>query len=274
MIPVGGLSTQLGLSLVDATRDRQLDSIRSNFQSEREISAFKERISKVETVDQLMEDRDLYVFVMKAFDLEDQIFGKALISKMLKSDISDPQALVNRLSDPRFREMHEVLGFGPEGEGNLNTLLFKWQDGMVDRYVERQFINNQADQNESLGIVLEFRSKAGEIKSAFDILKDPDLGQFMRRALGIPEQAVGLDIDRQAAQIEQKFDLEKLQDPEEVEKLVRKYVAISDALDNRATSLNAAVQLMNSAVSIGSGNFTPITIDIEMITSLPRNPYR
>ena len=59
MIPVGGLSTQLGLSLVDATRDRQLDSIRSNFQSEREISAFKERISKVETVDQLMEDREI-----------------------------------------------------------------------------------------------------------------------------------------------------------------------------------------------------------------------
>ncbi|KAF0674635.1 DUF1217 domain-containing protein [Profundibacterium mesophilum] len=270
MIPLGGLSTQLGLSLVDATRDRQEELIRNTVQNARSINAFRERIADVETVDQLIEDRELYTFVMKAFDLEDQIFGKALIGKMLKSNIEEPDALVNRLSDPRFREMYQELGFGTDGTGNLNTILFKWQERMVDRFVDRQFINAQTEQNETLGIVLEFRAAATKIETPFDILKNADLSRFMRRALGIPDSAAGLDIDRQAALFTKKFDLEKLQDPAEVRKLERKFVAVSDALDTERLASNAAVQLMRGAVQAGAGGgFTPITLNIEAITASP-----
>ena len=115
---------------------------------------------------QLMEDQELYAFVMRAFDLEDQIFGRAMIEKVLKSNIEEPDALVNRLTDPRFREMYETLGFGKDGVGNLNTILSGWQDRMLDRYVERQFINFAEDQNSAVGTALEFRAKASEMEHA------------------------------------------------------------------------------------------------------------
>ncbi len=274
MIPLQGLSSFLGLALVDATRDRQIQSIQNSAQGKREITAFRERIGNIETVDQLMEDNELYVFVMKAYDLEDQIFGKALMAKVLKSDLDDPKALVNRLTDQRFRDLNRDLGFLPDDAGNNNTFLIPWQDKMVDRFVERQFINGQADQNATIGTALEFRRLAPSITEPFGFLKNAELSEFIRTTLGIPAASAGLDIDRQADLIDKKFDFDKLQDPAEIEKLIIKYTAIKDAQNGANTSANIAVQLMNAAVNVSSsGRFVPITIDIESIRQIPRGAY-
>ncbi|MBV1863817.1 MAG: DUF1217 domain-containing protein [Rhodobacteraceae bacterium] len=274
MISLQGLTSLTGLALVDATRDRQIQTIQDSAQGKREISSFRERIGDIETVDQLMEDHELYVFVMKAYDLEDQIFGKALMAKVLKGDSEDPEALVNRLTDQRFRDLNRDMGFLPEDAGNNNTFKTAWQDQMVERFIDRQFINSQADQNETIGTVLEFRKNAASITEPFDFLKNADLSDFIRTTLGIPAETAGLDIDRQAALIERKFDFDKLQDPDEIEKMVLKYVAIKDAQAGANTSANIAVQLMNAAVNASSsGQFVPITIDIESIRQVPRSAY-
>ena len=274
MISLSGLNTRMGLQLVDATRDRQLEQILNSAQDKRAIAAFEARIGNVETVDQLMEDRELYVFVMKAFDLEDQIFGKALIKKLLKSDADDPASLVNRLTDSRFKEMHTQLGFKDEGTRNSLTDSAAWRTVMINRYVEQRFESAQADQNEKVGTVLEFRRKAGAVKNWFDVLKDPEMTEFMRTSLGVPSSVAGLDIDKQVELFKAKFDITKLQDPAELEKLERKYVAISDAQAGVNSASNVALTLMNAAVSAGAGGqFTPITLDISAVTSFRRSSY-
>lgn len=272
MIPIAGFSTNVGLSLVDATRDRQLEVLRDSAEHSRAITAFRERIADIQSVDQLIEDRELYVFVMKAFDLEDQIFGKAMVRKILESDVEDRTSLVNRLTDPRFREMYDVLEFGPEGVGNENTTSFIWQEQLVDRYLETQFINNMASQNESVGAVLEFRRKAADIEKPLDILKDKELAAFVRRALGLPDAVAQVDLERQEEIITARLDLSKLQDPAEVEKLVRKFVALSDATNPQNVAQNASVVLMQNAVNAGAA-VNPIPLDISSVISLPSRPY-
>lgn len=274
MTGVIGTSTQLGLRIADATRDAQVSAIRSSAEHSRAIETFRDRISEVRTVDDLLADRRLYVFVMKAFDLEDQIFGKAMIRKILESDPSKPDALVRRLTDPRFMELHKGLGFGPGGEGNTSVMERAWQDGIVARYIERQFIDGQAAKSETVGNILEFRQKAGNVKTWFDILKDPMMGKFMRTALGMPEAIVGLDVDRQAVLFAKKYDIEKLQDPEERGRLERLYAIITDARDTSRIGQNAAVQILSGGLAQTGGRFVPITLDIEMIGSSPRRPYR
>ncbi|MDG4648639.1 DUF1217 domain-containing protein [Roseibacterium sp. SDUM158017] len=271
MIPLSGLSSQLALSLVDATRAPQIERLRDAPEHARGIRSFRERIADVTTVEQLVEDRELYVFVMRAFDLEDQIFGKALIKRMLESDPADPAALVNRLTDPRFREMHDALGFAAGGRGNRDTARGSWQEKMVDRYLETVFINDQAAQNAAVGAALEFRRKAAEIGNPFDILKDRDLSGVVRRALGLPDEMARLDIDRQADLISSRLDIAKLKDPDEVEKIVRKYIVLSDALDPSRVAQNAAVQMLTASAQ---GRFAPVLFDITAISGLPARPYR
>lgn len=274
MISLQGLSSLVGLSLVDATRDRQIESIKNSAQGSREINAFRERIGSIETVDQLLDDHELYSFVMKAYDLEDQIFGKALMAKVLKSDADDDTSLVNRLTSQRFKDIHEGLGFSADGIGNNNTLQPAWQEEMVERFLDRQFINMQTDQNETIGTVLEFRKLAGTISSPFDFLKNATLSEFIQTAVGIPTEASGLDIDILAALIEDRVDIENLDDPKEVNKLVLRYIAIKDAENTENISANAAVQLMSAAVNASSsGQFVPITLDIESIILTPSGGY-
>lgn len=270
-----GVSTQLGVRIADATREARVTAIRDSAEHSRMISGFRDRIADVQSVDDLMADRELYVFVMKAFDLENQIFGKAMIRKVLESDPSKPDALVRRLTDPRFLQLHKGLGFGPDGQGNTQVLDQGWQEGIVARYVERQFIDGQSAQSERVGNVLEFRQKAKDVKTWFDVLKDPLMGQVMRTALGLPNESVRLDVDKQAALFAKKFDIEKLQDPDERAKLERLYAIISDTRDTSRVSANAAVQLMSGVVSAGAGGgqFVPVTLDIAAIGSFPRRPY-
>ncbi|MGI3170980.1 DUF1217 domain-containing protein [Pseudooceanicola sp. C21-150M6] len=271
MISITGMTSFTALKLIDATQDRQLETIRSQAQHQRAIDYFSENIGDVETVDQLIEDPELYGFVMRAFDLEDQIFGKAMIEKILKSNIEESDALVNKLTDVRFREMYEELGFGTDGVGNLNTASSTWRQDMVDRYVERQFINSYAEENETVATALEFRNKVADIDSPYDILKDTGMSEFFRTALGLPESIAQLDIDRQAEIIEAKIDLETLSDPEVQEQLVRKYIAISDIENNTAASTSAALTILtgSDATSIISA-----TLDILPVGFSASSLYR
>lgn len=249
MISIAGLPTLSALNLIDATEQKQKDLIRTSAQHARAIEHFRENIKDVETVDQLMEDQDLYAFVMRSFDLEDQMFGKAMIEKILKSNIEEDDALVNRLTDSRFREMYNEMGFGTDGEGNLNTILKSWQNRMVDRYVQRQFINNAWEGNETVATALEVRNVAEDIDNAYDILTDKTLTNFFQTAFGLPSQLSGLDIDKQVEIINSKIDFEDLNDPEYVEKLISKYVAISDALSGSATANNAALMMLTGTAA-------------------------
>ncbi|HIF78753.1 MAG TPA: DUF1217 domain-containing protein, partial [Sulfitobacter sp.] len=96
MISLGGIGTQVAVKLFDATRDKQLDLAASNALNARQIEAFEERIGSISYPEELIADTEVYTFVMRAFDLEDQIFGKAMIRKTLEGDITDSSALVNR----------------------------------------------------------------------------------------------------------------------------------------------------------------------------------
>lgn len=265
MISVYGMSGNVALRLVDATEAKEQALMRNTPQNARAIDYFLENIDKVETVDDLMADYELYSFVMKAHDLEDQIFGKAMMEKILKSNIEEDDALINKLTDTRFKELYETMGFGTDGVGNINTMLGAWKNRMVDRYIDTQYVNDKSAEHETLGVALEFRRKAADITHAYDILKDTDLSNFVRTVLGLPEQMAGLDIDKQAAILTEKLDLETLQDPEVVETLINRYMAISDATSD-LSSTNAAVQLLTGAARFNSGSFVPITIDISAVS--------
>jgi hypothetical protein len=231
-------------------------------QHARGIEAFREQIADITTVEQLVENREVYIFVMRAFDLEDQIFGKALMRRMLESDITDRTSLVNRLTDPRFRDMYLTLGFENDGTTNANTADPAWREAIVDRYVETVFINDQAAQNEALGAALEFQRKAASVNTPLDILKDREMAAVVRLALGLPEEIATLDIDRQADLIRSRLDLEKLKDPCGGPKARRKFAILSDALNGelrRATppfSWSAPLQAAASRPSVRHhGNF-------------------
>lgn len=264
VLSIAGLGSQLALNFIDSTKDRQMEILRNEPRNQREAEAFKERIASISSPEEFVQDYEVYSFVMKAFDLEDQIFGRGMIRKVLESDPSDETSLVNRLTNSSLGELHGALGFttaaGPQSPDFTNA---EWQQGIIDRYYETVFLNENAEQNATVGTVLELRAKVGEIDSWIDVLKDREIGEFFRTALGLPSEMARLEIEQQERIFENRFDIEKLKDPEEVESLITRYVAISDVLNPPQFATSTAVSLLSSSIG---GQFVPITINIPPVS--------
>ncbi|MDO6727892.1 DUF1217 domain-containing protein [Cognatishimia sp. 1_MG-2023] len=273
VLSISGLGSQLSLNLIDRTKDRQMETLRNEAQHQRAAESFRERISNISTPEEFVKDFEVYSFVMRAFDLEDQIFGKGMMRKILESNPDDDESLLNRLVNANFDEIHEAMGF-TTGAG-VQTPDFAdtaWQDQIVDRYFDTVFRLENNVQNPTVGTVLELRDKVGEIDSWFDVLKDREIAEFFRTALALPSQMATLDVDKQVEIFSEKFDLSKLSDPEEVSRLETRYLAISDVLNPPQFQTNSiAVQLLSSSAS---GQFIPITIDIPSIQYASASLYR
>lgn len=265
-----GLSGSVAYSLISRTRDKQLEITANQAMQKREIEAFRAAASSITSAEDLVNNYDAYTFVMKAYDLEDQIFGKAMMKKILSQDSADDTALVNKLTDPRFKTIYNGLNFTEGTEDTFQSAT--WVDAMVARYTEQTFINTQAEANESVGAALAFEQKASTLTSWYKVLADKELAPFMRTALGLPDSLATADVDKQAALFAKKMDIADLQDPVVQKKLIRTYLAISDAntaSENMAT--NPIIQLMSINTS---SSFVPVTLDMDAITTFSASRYR
>ncbi|MDF1716231.1 MAG: DUF1217 domain-containing protein [Antarcticimicrobium sp.] len=275
VLSISGLNSQLALTLIDSTQDRQLESLKTQPQHARAAEQFRERIASITSPKELVQDYEVYSFVMRAFDLEDQIFGKGMIRKVLESDPSDETSLVNRLTDSRFGELHAALGFTTAAGAQAPDFSdAAWQDGIVDLYFDRAYANGYADQNETVGAVLEFREEVAGIDSWYDVLKNETLTEFFQTALNLPSELSGLDVDKQAGILADKYDLSKLSDPGEQERLISRYVAISDVLNPQGFSaISAALSILQSSSSLSSG-IIEVTWDIAPVSFSSYSLYR
>lgn len=120
------------------------------------------------------------------------------------------------------------------------------------------FEEDEGEQNEGVRMALNFQRTAGDITSAFDILGSPALYQVVRTVLGMSDSMVGTDIDRQAAVINEKFDIEKFQDPEEVDKFIKKFVVLYDGLNGAAGVPTVQLFAANSSAGISEDVLTVV----------------
>lgn len=83
---------------------RQVDGLIETFKQTKAAEAdsvaaeskyFKSRIASITSVDQLLGESRMRDFVLKAFDLDTKYWSKDHLSKVLTSDVSDPNSYVN-----------------------------------------------------------------------------------------------------------------------------------------------------------------------------------
>jgi hypothetical protein len=272
MISTGGLAPLAALALIDRQGDRFAEAIRTEPAAKREIARFRDRIGKIESVDELVKDHQLYSFVMKAFGLEGEIFAKAMMKRILTSDPADKGSLVNRLTDPRYREINKVLGFDTDGKvARPGFGSASWSEAMVDRYVTQRMIDGQKEENPAVGLALDFERKAKGLTSWFKVLADPDMAKFIRTAFGLLDSIAQGSIDGQAKLLEQRMRIEDLQDPQVRKKLIRQFAAIAGVTDAKAPRF-PIVDLVSRPRDWAT--WFPIVIDVPAVSPQGISAYR
>src|ERR1700743_3879054 len=98
------VSTYLGYT--NATKDMTttLNRVASQSDIKRQQAYYDANIGSVKTVDDFMNNYQLYSYAMTAYGLGDMIDSKAMMKQVLTSDLSDSNSFANKLSDPRYRE--------------------------------------------------------------------------------------------------------------------------------------------------------------------------
>lgn len=234
-----------------ATRD--LDRTLSMKAAERPVALETEynleNISKVTSVDDFLGDTRLFRYAMNAFGLEDMAHAKGYMRKILSESLSDEKSLVNRVNDDRFKSFAKTFNFVDKGAEV--TQANEVRQGVADRYVRQTLEVDLGSENEAVRLALYFQRSVDDIKTGYSVLADNALMEVVYTALGFPDEMKGADIDKQAATIEKRLDLQSLKDPKELDKFLVRFSAMWDLKNNTAASPILSLFSNQSTPSIG-----------------------
>ena len=200
--PFGGLA---GWSFMERTRARQEAAFQKSPPVARATGEFAARIGTIKSAGDLVNDRALLRVALGAFGLDSDIGNRFFIRKVLEDGTASRAALANRLADKRYLALAETFGFGDRPGGNVARPGFGAD--IVARYRERQFEIAVGQGNPDLRLVLGLGRELSEIVTRplsndgrwFAMMASPPMRKVFERALRLPAEIGGVDIDRQLA---------------------------------------------------------------------------
>lgn len=232
----------------DLTRSLQTTSKQP--QVARQTENYLADIGKIKSIDDFVKNDRVYRYAMQAFGLDDMIYAKAMVKKVLTEGLESSTALANRLNDPRFKELATVFNFGKYGETTTDSVDAK--QGVVDRFVRLQLENQNGQQNEGVKLALYFARKAPKLSSTLGILADKNLLKVMQTALNIPESTGLMDLDKQAEMYAKRIDIADFKDPAKLDKFMVRFTSQWDIANGAATSgVSSPAILFGGAASMG-----------------------
>lgn len=215
----------------------------------RETAYYLENIGNIKSVDDFMADSRIYNYALKAHGLEDMAYAKAFIRKVLTEGVANPDAFANKLSDSRYAELAKTLNF--EAFGEAATSFDNTQVGVVEKFQRQRLEEEAGADNPGVRLALYFDRMAPSIKSGMEILADDALSEVVRTVLQLPGEIASLDVDRQAAFIEESLDIEDFQDKSKLSKFLERFSALWE-LENAPDSANVATLFTPSTNGISA----------------------
>ncbi len=238
--------------------DKSIGTLSKRPDIKREADHFLANIRNVKSVDEFLKNDRLYNFAMTAFGLKDMIYGKAFMRKVLTEGLDGEKSFALQLADGRFREFAEAFNFARYGA--TATAFDRAQQGTVDRYLRIQLESDAGQRDEGLRLALYFQRKAPQVTSTFGLLGDQALYKVVRTALGLPAAYSGTDIDKQAAFISSKLNIEDLKDPKKLDTFITRFTAQWQA----SQGVSASAQVPR----VGLGQPTVASFDQSLLFSL------
>jgi hypothetical protein len=158
---------------------------------------YQSRINTIVTADGLIADKQLYDYVLTAFDFDPAEESPATIKAVLTSDLDDPNSTANRLEDPRYRALAAAFNFSANGmiatprlaqvsaAAAATVALYNSRAGAAP---EQQ----AAAQAESTY----YMSAIGKVESVDELIADPRLVSYLATAYGLTAEPLSADLLR------------------------------------------------------------------------------
>lgn len=224
--PQGGGGGNAILSLRRATRAgeeaRATERIAREPQIQRSMDQFRRAVERAPDARAALRDPRVMGVIAIALGMPDAANQAGLAQRALLADPKDKDALVNRLSDRRWKSAAETLKLAERGIAALRDPAV--QARLAEGLARARWRENLEAEAPGLGNAVLFRERAASARNAIDVLGDPILRRVVTGALGLPEQIAVQSVEAQSRAVSSRLDVAKLQDPREVNRLAERYL--------------------------------------------------
>ncbi|MET0748459.1 MAG: DUF1217 domain-containing protein, partial [Rhizobium sp.] len=189
-------STYASYTLDTKDMTATLARVASQSTTKREQAYYNAKIGSVKTVDDLMNNYQLYSYAMKAYGLEDFTYAKAFMKQVLTSDLSDSSSFANRLNDSKYKAIAAAFNFGStttttaQTASTLTTMFGSTTgDGTSDDTSDEAiglYQQSFADEETAAKTASDnYDATIGTVKNVDDFLSDTDLTDYVLKGYGI-----------------------------------------------------------------------------------------
>lgn len=195
---------------LQATLPEQKAQHASSLRVQSNGSYFLDKFPSLQSVDAIVDDRRLLAVVLGAYGLEGDLNNKFFIRKVMTDGLASDDALANRLTDHRYRELAGDFDFSqtPPSFPNNGDLARKVVNAYEANLFEVAVGETDTDLRLGLGFARELQKVAatGATNTTmwYRILGSPPLQKVFQVALSLPSDIGKLDIDDQVARMVQK----------------------------------------------------------------------
>ncbi|MCW3474071.1 DUF1217 domain-containing protein [Limobrevibacterium gyesilva] len=210
------------LQLAEKTQTRSIATTARQPDVARDIAAFQSAVTAAKDPASLLKNPVVLRVLLTANGLGDQATYPALAQKALLSNAADSNALVNKLTDTRWKSVAQTYDFANKGLSVLQNP--QVQSTLANAYAEVTWRKSLDATTPGLSNALSFRQQAGTVTSVDQILGDPMLRDVVTTALNIPQQIAFQPLAAQERAISTRLDLGKLKNAHFVDTLTQQYL--------------------------------------------------
>ncbi|MFN3645580.1 MAG: DUF1217 domain-containing protein [Gemmobacter sp.] len=257
-VPALGAGGFTGWAMLKRTAATQKAVFDRQASIQRDEAYFRDRIGKIGSAEELVNDRRLLSVALGAFGLEADINNRFFIRKVLEDGTLKEGALALKLADKRYREFSAAFGLGDFGTGRIRISDFA--DRIVSAWKERGFEAAVGKVDESLRLAMNAEREIGKVASAsmsedarwFTLMGQRPVRQVLETAFGLPSSFGTLDIDKQKEMLKQKAEaafgdgrVSQFAAPDRMQDLVKRYLLRAQMTTGTpAGSANAALAMV------------------------------
>jgi hypothetical protein len=225
---------------------------------EAETEYYRKTVATITSADELLNDQRLKAYLVKAYGIKGDTSNTTL-RRVLTSDLFDQDSFVNQSGNEAYKDLAIDFNFGSDGKvlrsdvgavQDRSALAATWQ-----LYLRQTVEEDAGEQNAGVRLALYFERKAEGIDSPYDILADEALLKVVQTTLSLPATMSLLDLDRQAKLIEDRLELEDLQDPRKLAAFLIDFAAKWD-IENQSGTASA------SGIAIGQPLAYGVNLDL------------
>lgn len=227
--------------------------------ADKEAEYYAEQMQNIQTAREFLADRRLVDFVLVANGLDPKKVTSDFMKQVFSSDLDDPKSFVNQQDDHRYAQLLASFNFDKNGDITVKESGIQGRYGreITDYLYLQQTLEEEAgEDNAGARLALYFKRMMPDINTPYDILGDTALLEVFRTAYSLPAEMSSMDIEKQASIIEKFMDLEKLQDPRELEKFISRFTAMYDLAND--TSSNPVLSLFGGSTTISADTLLSI----------------